>query len=161
VEFVVGDMLFVLLHEMAHAVVAELGIPVLGRGEDAADSFAATRLIRLGNDFSEQIVADSAKGWFMSERRDKKTGQAVPYYDVHGLNLQRAHQFVCYLVSFNQDKFKSLADEVKLPRYRQESCTEDYNKALNCLDSLLKPHRRAADQQKTNIDVTYGDGCGK
>jgi hypothetical protein len=37
----------------------------------------------------------------MSERRDKKTGQVVPYYDVHGLNLQRAHQFVCYLVSFN------------------------------------------------------------
>jgi len=57
--------------------------------------------------------------------------------------------------------FKPLADEVKLPRYRQESCTEDYNKALNAWDSLLKPHRRAPDQHKTNIDVAYGDGRGK
>ena len=80
---------------------------------------------------------------------------------MHELNLQRAYQFVCYLVGFNQDKFKPLAAEVKLPRYRQESCTEDYNKALNAWESVLKPHWRAPDQQKTNIDVACGDGRGK
>src|SRR5437016_4265168 len=40
VEFVTGNMLFVLLHELAHATVGEFHLPVLGRQEDAADYFA-------------------------------------------------------------------------------------------------------------------------
>jgi hypothetical protein len=143
---------------MGHAAVAEMGIIVLGKDEDAADSFAATRLIRLEGNFSDQVVADSAKGWFMSDRRDKAEGDSVPYYDAHGLDLQRAYQFVCYLVGSDENKFKSLADETKLPPDRQQSCKGDYSKALNSWDAALKPHRRAPDQPKTNIDVSYGDG---
>jgi Putative metallopeptidase len=40
VQFVAGNMLFVLLHELAHAAIADLELPVLGREEDAADEFA-------------------------------------------------------------------------------------------------------------------------
>ena len=87
VEFVAGNMLFVLLHELAHAAVSEMGIVVLGKDEDAADSHAATRLIGFGADFLKQMVADSARGWFMSDRRNKKEGGSVPYYDAHGLDL--------------------------------------------------------------------------
>jgi hypothetical protein len=36
VEFVSGNMLFVLLHEMAHVSITQMGLPVLGRIEDAA-----------------------------------------------------------------------------------------------------------------------------
>ena len=158
VEFVAGNMLFVLLHELGHAVASEMDIPVLGKAEDAADSFAATRLIRLGNDFSDQVVADAAKGWFMSDRRDKKEGDSVPYYDAHGLDLQRAYQFVCYLVGADPSKFKALADETKLPPDRQQSCQGDYSNALKNWEAALKPHRRAPDQPKINIDVSYGDG---
>ena len=161
VEFVAGNMLFVMLHELAHAAVSEMGINVLGKEEDAADSFAATRLIRLGNNFSDQVVADSAKGWFMSDRRDKKEGDTVPYYDEHGLDLQRAYQFVCYLVGSDENKFMALAEETKLPKDRQQGCKRDYDKALNAWDAALKPHRRAPDQPKTEISVTYGYGKGK
>src|ERR1700676_2962934 len=40
VEFVVGNTLFVLAHEMGHALIGQMNMPVLGREEDAADSFA-------------------------------------------------------------------------------------------------------------------------
>src|SRR6266481_2597024 len=133
-EFVSGNLLFVLLHELAHAAVTELGITVLGKDEDAADAFAATRLIKLGSEFSDQVVVFSAKGWFMADRRDKKEGGTVPYYDAHGLNLQRAYQFVCFLVGSNEDKFKNLANETKLPPDRQDSCAVDYSKASNAWD---------------------------
>ena len=43
VEFVSGNMLFVLLHELAHAAITQMGLPVLGRMEDAADTFAAQK----------------------------------------------------------------------------------------------------------------------
>jgi putative metallopeptidase DUF4344 len=42
-----GNMLFLTLHELSHTVMTEFTIPVLGRIEDAADSFAVTRLIGL------------------------------------------------------------------------------------------------------------------
>jgi hypothetical protein len=48
-EFVSGNMLFVLLHEMAHVSITQMGLPVLGRMEDAADTYAALRLIRSGS----------------------------------------------------------------------------------------------------------------
>ena len=45
-EFAVGNMLFVLLHEAAHGLISDLGLPVLGREEDAADQFATARCSR-------------------------------------------------------------------------------------------------------------------
>jgi hypothetical protein len=62
VEFVVGNMLFTLLHELAHGAILEMALPVLGKEEDAADSFAATRLIEIGSEFSDQAVAEAARG---------------------------------------------------------------------------------------------------
>ena len=61
-EFVVGNMLFVLMHETAHAAITQMGLPVLGRMEDAADTFAALRLIRIGSDFSHSVLTQAAEG---------------------------------------------------------------------------------------------------
>src|SRR5262245_57558352 len=38
IQFIMGNMLFVLLHETGHVMITEMGLPVLGREEDAADS---------------------------------------------------------------------------------------------------------------------------
>src|SRR5215208_5309127 len=40
IEFVIGNTLFTLAHELGHAVISEFQLPVLGREEDAADAFA-------------------------------------------------------------------------------------------------------------------------
>jgi putative metallopeptidase DUF4344 len=160
-EFVTGNMLFVLLHEMAHSYITQMGLPVLGRMEDAADTFAALRLIRVGSDFSNHVLTEAARGWFLADRRDQKSGDKVAFYDEHGLNQQRAYQIVCLMVGSDDEKFKDLAKETKLPEARQDSCAGDYSNAAYSWDLLLKPHRRAPDQPKTQIDVAYGPGEGK
>jgi Putative metallopeptidase len=160
-EFVSGNMLFVLLHELAHASITEMGLPVLGKMEDAADSFAALRLIRVGSDFSHRVLTEAAKGWFMADRRDQKAGGKITYYDEHGLNQQRAYQIVCLMVGSDDVKFKDLAKETKLPEERQESCAGDFSNAAYSWDLLLEPHRRAPDQPKTEIDMVYGPAEGR
>ena len=160
-EFVSGNMLFVLLHEMAHASITQMGLPVLGRMEDAADSFAALRLIRVGSDFSRRVLTEAAEGWFMADRRDQKAGDLVAFYDEHGLNQQRAYQIVCLMVGSDAEKFKDLAKETKLPEDRQDTCAGDYSNAAYSWDLVLKPHRRAPDQPKTKIDVVYGPAEGR
>jgi hypothetical protein len=161
VEFVVGNMLFVLSHEAAHAAITQMGLPVLGRMEDAADTFAALRLIRIGSDFSHRVLTQAAQGWFMADRRDRNTGDRVAFYDEHQLNQQRAYQIVCLMVGSDPDKFKDLAAETKLPEDRQESCLGDFSNAAYSWDLLLKPHLRAPDQPKTKIDVVYGPAEGR
>jgi hypothetical protein len=158
VEFIVGNMLFVLMHETGHAAITEMGLPVLGRIED---TFAALRLIRIGSDFSHSVLTQAAKGWFMADRRDRDSGDKVAFYDEHQLNQQRAYQIVCLMVGSDADKFKDLAKETKLPEERQESCLGDFSNAAYSWDLLLKPHLRSPDQPKTKIGVVYGPVEGR
>ena len=160
-QFVIGNILFAMLHELGHAAVDEMGLPVLGKEEDEADSFAAVRLIRLGSVFSHRVLVEAAKGWFLSVRRDKKEGgDEVHYYDAHGLDQQRAYRIVCLMVGATPLQFKDLADETKLPEDRQKSCARDFSKASSSWEQVLKPHLGSADQPKTTIDVAYGEGKG-
>ena len=160
-EFVAGNMLFVLLHEIAHAAISDMKLPVLGKQEDAADSYAVTRLISIGTVFTHRVLVEAAKGWFLSDRRNRKEGETITYYDEHGLDKQRAYQIVCLMVGSDAQKFKDLADETKLPADRQQTCALDYGDASYAWDLVLKPHLRTPDQPKTNIDVTYGESKGK
>ncbi len=156
-EFVVGNMLFVLLHEMAHVHVTEMGLPVLGREEDAADAFATLALLKMGSEFSHDVLVQAAKGWFLSAERDERQGHRLAFYDEHGLDRQRAYQIVCLMVGSDPEKFGDLADLVKMPEDRQGTCQGDYSNATYSWDLVLKSHRRKADQPKATITTVYGE----
>ena len=67
IEFVVGNVIFAVVHEVGHMLVSELALPVLGHEEDAADAFAIVTGLKLGNAFSDRVLSESARGWFLSE----------------------------------------------------------------------------------------------
>jgi DNA-binding Xre family transcriptional regulator len=161
VAFVAGNMLFVMLHETAHALVTEMGLPVLGREEDAADAYATVTMLKFGTSFSNRVLVEAAKGWFLSAERNDRRGNMLAFYDEHGLDWQRAYQIVCLMVGSDPDQFKQLADWVQMPEDRQASCQGDYSNASWSWDTVLKSHRRSDDQPKTKIDVVYGEGKGR
>ncbi len=156
IEFVTGNMLFALLHELGHASVQEMGLPVLGREEDAADSYAITALIKVGTDVSHNMLVQATKGWFLSDARNQKEGIALAFYDEHGLDRQRAYQIICLMVGSDPDKFSDLADKVKMPEDRQGTCQGDYSNASWSWEMALKPHLRAPDHPKQKVNLTYG-----
>ena len=160
VEFVAGNTLVLLLHELGHAHIAEMHLPVLGREEDAADTFAALRLLMIGTSFSQHELAEAAKGWFLNDRRDQETGEKPLYYDEHNLSQQRAYQILCLMVGSDPDKFRGLADKMKMPESRQKTCKRDFAKASQGWNSVLQPWLREPGDPVTKIDVVYGDGKG-
>jgi hypothetical protein len=141
-EFTTGNMLFVLLHEMAHGLIADLQLPVLGREEDAADQFATVSMLKMGAEFSHRTLVNAAKGWFLSDRRSRDRGDNTVYYDAHGLDLQRAYNIICIMV---------------LPEDRRDTCLWDYSNASWSWDKALKPYVRAAGQAPTKFNVAYGE----
>jgi Putative metallopeptidase len=159
-EFVIGNMLFALLHELAHTATDEFDLPVLGREEDAADDFAAVRLLRIGSEFSHRILVEAAKGWFLSELRDQQDGDKPDFADEHSLDAQRAYHIVCLMVGSDRSKFADLANETKLPPERQQTCPRDFEKASRSWERVLKPLQRSADRPKTKIDVIYAEAKG-
>jgi hypothetical protein len=155
VEFVTGNVLFVLGHETAHALISVFEIPVIGREEDGADALATVVSLKMANAFQDRVVVNAARGWFLSNLRAKKEGIPTIFYDEHGLDLQRAYNIVCLLVGGAPDKFMKLAQEAKLPKQRQDTCKFDYSNAEWSWDEVLKPHRRKPEDPKTKIEVTY------
>jgi len=156
VEFVTGNMLFATLHEMGHAHIQEMGLPVLGREEDAADTYAVIALLKVGTNLSHNVLTQAVKGWFLDDARNQKEGIALAFYDEHGLDKQRAYNIICLMVGSDPDEFRDLADQVKMPQDRQGTCQGDYSNASWSWEMVLKPHLRAPDQPKQEITVSYG-----
>jgi len=63
--------------------------------------------------------------------------------------------------SSDDDKFKDLADQTKLPPARQDTCAGDFSNAAYSWDLVLTPHLRAPDQQGVDITVVYGEAKGR
>jgi len=156
VEFVAGNLLFAVLHEMGHAHIQEMGLPVLGREEDAADSYAVTTLLRAGTDVSHDVLIYAAEGWFLGAIRDQKENIPLAFYDEHGMDKQRAYEIICLMVGSDPDKFSDLANMAKMPEDRQGSCAGDYSNATWSWETVLKTHLRAPDQPKQKLTITYG-----
>jgi hypothetical protein len=155
VEFVIGNTLFVLAHEMGHGLINEMNLPVLGREEDAADSFAIVTALKMGSKFSERVLIAAATGQVLSSKQDKKEGNAPAFYDEHGLDLQRAYNIVCFMVGSDPEKYKGLAKDTKLPEYRQKACPYEWQNTAWSWDEMLKPHLRSVDQPKIAIKIDY------
>jgi len=154
VEFVVGNAVFVLAHELGHGLINEMNMPVLGREEDAADSFAIVTMLKLGTAFSERVLFEAGKGLFLSAHRDRQEGNALAFYGEHGLDLQRAYNVVCMMVGSNPEKYRQLAIDTNLPKERQESCVYDWKNTAWSWDEMLAKHLRG-DRPKTAVKVVY------
>jgi len=160
VRFVVGNLLFVLLHEVGHVQIHEMGLPVLGREEDAADGYASIMMLAMKDEFSERVLTEAAKGWFYSDRRDRMEHAPLVFYDSHSLSRQRAYQIVCYMVGSDPEKFTRLAEETGLPEDRRSSCQGDFSNAEWSWNKLLENHRRTT-QPRTDIGVRYGEATAR
>jgi hypothetical protein len=160
VEFVAGNTLFVLYHELGHALVSEMGLPVLGKEEDAVDAYAVLAMLMTGNTVSDRVLTEATTGWFLDAKRNAAEGIKLAFYDAHSLDRQRAYDIVCLMVGSDPDRFAAAADKAQMPADRQASCEGDYSNAHWSWTTELRPHLRPATDPKQKFNVVYGSGGG-
>jgi Putative metallopeptidase len=132
---VLGPLLEVFLHEVAHALFDQLRIPILGREEDAADQFAAFTLVHL----SERTARDTVVGvaWMYAQEAKEATLSRTGLADVHGLAGQRFYNLLCVAYGAEPGLFADLVEKKYLPESRAEDCADEYGQAAYAVKTLM------------------------
>lgn len=158
VTFTLNNTRHTLLHEIGHLFVDLFDLPVLGKEEDAVDTFATLTMLREDTSESYQALVDTVDGWTYSERSTPRRGYSYSdLYGMHSLDIQRSFAMACLMVAHNDDHFSWFATRVGLPHDRQDSCEEDLRLSMHGWDSLLAPHLRTTFKANPEIPVIYRD----
>ena len=158
-EFVLGNLVFTLFHEVGHALVSEFELPVLGREEDAVDRLATYLLTPEGDEDedsdSSTILIDAINGWFVSSARTEL--DEIEWWGEHGPDQQRAYQIACLLYGSDPAKFRSLAEEVELPKERRASCPAEHESNEASWLKVLEAHVLGdGEKPSAKVRVSYG-----
>ncbi|HEU4656483.1 MAG TPA: DUF4344 domain-containing metallopeptidase [Capillimicrobium sp.] len=133
---------FVIAHEMGHALVRELKIPVTGREEDAVDGFAAYLLA--DNPKFGPLTALSAAMFFAALTEQRGPLEDTDFADEHSVHEQRVYQFLCWLYGSDPKTFKDLIGRNGLPRARAVRCGAEWKQVNRSWDALLAPYATGA-----------------
>ena len=144
-QAVIGPFLFIVLHETAHAVFAELAVPVLGREEDAADQVAAYAATQLGGDFAERMIRAAA---FMYDTDSARKPGEDDFADVHGLDRQRFYNVLCLAWGSDPKRYAFAKELGKLPDERAEGCADEYHQVRYAVQTLIRKNVDPAEVER-------------
>lgn len=162
IDFVVGNVVFVLLHELSHLIIQDFEVPVLGNSEDAADTLAAVSLIRADREHPDRdfrlirmlLTAADANRILWQQGLEKDN--PVVYLARHPLSVQRAARITCLAYGSDEELLEPLPEIVGLPEFRAFWCEEEYENAENAWlwvrDNFVRESTGTADDH----EIEYG-----
>lgn len=166
-DFVLGNSLFVLLHEFAHAVIRDFEIPILGLEETSADTLAAVAMIqadefqmdrqpRLGEYLAMAILGNM----LIWQTGLEKSSDEILYWAQHDVSVRRATRIVCLLYGSDTQEYGWLAEAVEMPESRRDVCEDEFTVAKNSAQKVLATFATLVsenpDLERTEIEIKYG-----
>lgn len=159
-QWAANNSLFVLYHEVGHLLVDQLGLPVLGKEEDAADNMASYTLLEKHTRAADVAIADAAYGWLLTGQAYTPKPDDSDYYASHSLDRQRAFQIVCLMVGSNREAFGKIADEYHIASKRQDECAYEWTRLKGSMEGVLRAYT-GKNQRPTEVAITYHAASGK
>ncbi|MBP9951264.1 MAG: DUF4344 domain-containing metallopeptidase [Cypionkella sp.] len=136
--FIVNEVIATLYHELGHALIDVLQLPVLGKEEDAADHLSVILMNDIWDeDSAAAVLASDATAYALQAARREAGGEEPAYADEHSLDMQRYYNVVCLFYGANPDERQKLADDLGLPPERAERCPQEWEAAAGSWEALL------------------------
>lgn len=142
--FASDAMLHTLFHELGHALIDQLELPIVGKEEDAVDALANVLLLEHYNEGAEMV--SNAAELFALEGESRGDLEEEDFWDEHSLDEQRYFHTLCHVYGSDPDYFTDLAEDVGFSADRREICVETYARLVDDWNVLLEPAFR--DQHK-------------
>ena len=139
IDILIGPFVDTFLHEFAHALFDIIGIPVLGREEDAADQVSAFIYLQLGKDEARRLITGTAYAYLL-EIQDADPPTMEEYADEQSVPEQRVFNLVCIAYGANPKLFADLPALVGMPQERVDICEEEYELFSLAYEKLIDPH---------------------
>ncbi len=129
---------FIFLHEMGHALVAKLDLPITGKEENAVDELA---MLVLTSDTTDRAYFAAVEGamQFYSDALNENL-KNFDFYDTHAPSIERYYDMVAIIVAAYPESavdFVGDNDKYKIPQERADLAVEQYEKKLNTWKTLL------------------------
>lgn len=152
-EFVEANAIHTLFHEIAHGIIDQFQLPVIGQEEDAADAFATLEVINMLEEDASQILVDVAASWlYMDAQTDRED---LDFYDIHDLDAQRAYRTICHLYSVDPHENADIAEWAGMPEDTLDICLETGPLAFDSWEALLSGISLDEADAQTPVTVTY------
>ncbi|WFB08904.1 DUF4344 domain-containing metallopeptidase [Streptomyces sp. LX-29] len=129
-----------LYHEVAHALIDRLELPIVGREEDVADQFAAFNLIPQGSAGRAAVLAAAENYALYAEQTDPRD---IDFADEHLPDASRAANYRCYVYGSAPRSHDDLVDGELLTKARAELCEDEYADLRRGWGELLAPYETA------------------
>ena len=137
IDTLVGPVADVFLHEAGHAVFDLWKIPVLGREEDAADSFSIYLMLKFPKDEARRLILGNAYQYKGAVQAPTVTMATQKFADEHGTPAQRFFNVLCLAYGADPTLFGDFVANGLLSKDRAEDCEDDYQHFAYALKKLM------------------------
>ncbi|GAK61126.1 hypothetical protein U27_01024 [Candidatus Vecturithrix granuli] len=128
---------YVLFHEVGHALVHVLDIPITGREEDAVDALSAVMLVEV---LEEPDILTSAADFYDLISMSKQEISDEELWNEHALDEQRYYNLVCWCYGNDPEEFEQVLVDSGMGKDRAERCEEEYAQIMKSWSTLLAPY---------------------
>lgn len=131
-----GSVIATTYHEVGHAMVSVMEIPITGKEEDAVDQFAVWWLA--GNEEGDLNIVDAALDYYVDPDGEDTQGPGEDEFaDEHSLGQQRYYNFLCWVYGSDTTAHADLLEEAWLTSARADRCEGEYTQLASSWDTLM------------------------
>lgn len=143
-DAVMGQALWLVLHETGHAVFDIFNVPIFGHQEDAADDFATYIMLQFGKEQAKRLIGGAAWAWrgYVADYRTDPVIQErlVGFASNHGQPQERFYNLMCLAYGADPVTFASLTEDGFLPPNRAPTCGYEYKGLADAFQQEIEPH---------------------
>lgn len=149
--YVEANLIAIFYHELGHALIDVMELPVFGQEEDAADTASA---LFIDATFDEETALDIAYDAALGFEADAAQENQPAWWDVHGPDLQRFYNLVCLIYGADPEARDDFADDLELPEDRRDTCPDEFDLAMGSWGPVMDE----ISQAPANAPFTYEGG---
>ncbi len=131
-DFTANNLLAIFYHELGHAVIDQMQVPIFGQDQDAADSLSILLIDALYDSDDAEVIAYDSASLFWAEAQDEPA-----FWDTHGPDEQRYFNTVCLFYGADPDAREDFASDLELPQERADGCEDEFAMASDSWNGVL------------------------